>query len=842
MCNQRKIFLALLVLLSLLCGCAGSTERFRAEYYSSEENEQSYLLENDILRFELDGATSYFTLTDKRSGRVWTSVPETEDATAATAAQNAMRSTLLLTYTDRTGKNTLYDDYTYSIQNGSFSVTREGDALRVDYMIGPFERIYCIPQVIDDARMEAFLNQMSAEQQMAVRKCYLHYDLESMSEKKREKILPLLPQLENGPVYALSSVTGGSLQNYQLEQLEEAFLAAGYTEDDRTADLPADEQESAEILQYNVSVYYRLSGDALRVEIPTEQIGYPEEYPVKTLHVLPYFCAASDRSEGWLLVPDGGGAQIELNNGKTQQAAYYSELYGRDEAMTLDRRTQETDSAFPVFGIMADGAWLMAVGRSGNAAMAVEADVSGKGSAYNYARPVYDIVCGEATTVSEKSKESLWVYQSEHPQQTIILDYICGNSDSYVEMAERYRDCLLEDAPRALGTEGSLTTVIDFVGTIDLTRASFGVPTQHIEAASDYAEVCAAVEQLATVSGLRLRYSGVLNGGLKQTALLKAEVESVLGGESERSALLEAVSAQSGRLYLQGYVQQVFAQSPFDGFSKNSDAIRSTVNEVVEQKLYAPDSLLADDDTSIYLLKQDVADRAVEALRSAAQVWGADGIALSDYGNVLYSDFSRTGGLSREDALNAQQTKLWELRQEGTPLLLSGANDYAVMSADCVTDMDLFGGEYDILDAHIPFYQIALHGYVPYTGTALNLSENYELTLLRSVEYGAGMSWRFLEMDSAELKNSPYTYHYRLYSARFADWSEELLALYQRWNDELGHTAALTITDHRILNDGLTLTEYSDGTQVYVNYGFDAAQVDGLTIPSRDWLVREGNR
>ena len=637
---------------------------------------------------------------------MWTSVPEgaEEDATAYVTTKNALRSTLILTYSDRKGNDTLYDNYTYSIKDGGFQIRREGDSLCVDYTVGPQERIYCIPQVITDARMEQFLSAMEPAQQTLVKKSYLHYDLESMSQSKRDKLLPLLPQLEEGPVYALASVTGGNVQGYQLAQLEEAFLSAGYDEAERIQDLPVGQDEEGAAVQYNVTLCYSLSGDALRVQVPVERIGYPAEYPVKTLQVLPYFCAAPAGSEGWLLVPDGSGAQIRFDNGKTLQTPYYSDLYGWDEALSRESRTQETESLFPVFGMVKDGGYLMAVGRSGNAELSVEADVSGKASNFNYVHPIYRIVHGEVTSISEKSKDTLWIYQNAHPEQTVTLDFICGNSDSYVEMAQRYRACLLEDAPE-------LTPVTE--------------------------------------------------------------------------------------------------------------------------------SALANADT-IYLLKQSVSDRAVSTLTEAAQRWPANGIALADYGSLLYSDFSRKNGLSRDGALLAQREMLRSLRAQGTPVLLSGAYDYALAGADCVTDMELFGGEYDILDTHIPFYQIALHGYVTYTAGALNLAEDYDTALLRSVEYGAGLSYRFLETDYSELKNSAYTYDYRLFSTRYADWRESLLALYTRLNGELGHTFGLTITDHAALSETLTRTVYSDGTTVYVNYGRKAAQADGLSVPARDWLVKGG--
>lgn len=840
-----SLLLGSAVLVGLLAGCTQSTDRFRAAYYSAEGNQAEYILENDTLRFSLDGRTSYFTLTDKRSGRRWTSVPENaaEDSTAYVTTRNALQSTLVLTYSDRKGNDTLYDNYTYSIAEGGFQVRLEEGAVFVDYTIGTQERVYCIPQVISDTRMDAFLAAMEPSQQSLVKKSYLHYDLNSMSQSKRDKLLPLLPQLAQGPLYALPSVTGGSVQSYQLAQLEEIFSTVGYDESERVQDLPAGSEEESAALQYNVTLCYSLTSDALRVQVPADQIGYPADHPIKTLQVLPYFCAASADSEGWLLVPDGGGAQICFNNRKTLQTPYYSDLYGWDEALSRESRTQETKSLFPVFGIVKDGGYLMAVGRSGSAELSVEADVSGKASAFNYVHPVYRIVHGEATSISEKSKDSLWVYQASHPEQTITLDYICGNSDSYVQMAQRYRECLLEDAPELhLTGESAVPLVLDFIGVVDLTRASFGVPSQHTLPGTDYAEAADAIRSLPEDVNLRVRYSGILNGGMKQTALLKAKTENGLGTKAQKQALLDAVSEKNGQLYLAGYVQQVLDEAPFDGFSKNADAVRNTVNEVVEQRVFLQDTqsvpVSAD---PIYLLRQERSDLAVEALQSAAQTWNAGGIALADYGNLLYSDFSRKGGLSRDGALLAQRETLRQLRAQGVKVLLSGANDYALAGADCVTDMDLFGGEYDILDAHIPFYQIALHGYVPYTASALNLAEDYDTVLLRSVEYGAGLSYRFLEMEYSDLKNSAYTYDYRLFSTHFSDWRDELLSLYARLNRELGHTFSLTITDHAVLSESLTRTTYSDGTTVYVNYGREDAHAGSLVIPARDWLVEGGS-
>lgn len=71
--------------------------------------------------------------------------------------------------------------------------------------------------------------------------------------------------------------------------------------------------------------------------------------------------------------------------------------------------------------------------------------------------------------------------------------------------------------------------------------------------------------------------------------------------------------------------------------------------------------------------------------------------------------------------------------------MINMGNEYAAVYSDMITNMDLQGSEYSILDEYVPFYQMAVHGYINYTGEALNLVGNMEDELLRSAEYGAGL-------------------------------------------------------------------------------------------------------
>jgi hypothetical protein len=128
---------------------------------------------------------------------------------------------------------------------------------------------------------------------------------------------------------------------------------------------------------FNVSMIYRLDGDDLVVEIPYDSIRCEAATPVTYLTVLPMFGAAGDKQDGFMLIPEGGGALINNNNGKLNQTAYSANLYGWDYADERLEAPSETENAFPVFGMsQPDGSFICII-EGGSAYAAIKADIAG---------------------------------------------------------------------------------------------------------------------------------------------------------------------------------------------------------------------------------------------------------------------------------------------------------------------------------------------------------------------------------------------------------------------------------------------------------------------------------
>ncbi len=178
-----------------------------------------------------------------------------------------------------------------------------------------------------------------------------------------------------------------------------------------------------------------------------------------------------------------------------------------------------------------------------------------------------------------------------------------------------------------------------------------------------------------------------------------------------------------------------------------------------------------------------------------------------------------------------------EAHDAGQKVMIKMGNDYAVPYADIITDMDLTGTKYSLIDQSVPFYQIALHGMKDYTGDAINLAGDYMQEFLKCVEYGSGLNFTFMAEDAKILQD---TVHSTLFGSNYAAWAEDAAALITKYQQDAAGLNQQRIVSHEQLNDFLTVTGYADGTKVYVNYSSDACTENGITVPARGYAVERG--
>ncbi|MBQ2955879.1 MAG: hypothetical protein IJE08_05390 [Clostridia bacterium] len=811
-----------------------------------EGGKKTVTMENESLLFELDPQTTQFVLTEKATGRKWLSNPENaaKDPKASNSAANrgVLQSTLIVTYSSADGVID-YNNFQYSIENGNYLIEPQEDgSVDVVYTVGKIEKVFRLPSAITVERFQAFTAEMAKAKANRVKKAYTLYTPEKVAglkEEERTQLLSLYPSAAEQELYVLIASTSES----NKESIAEIFENAGYTQEDYDLDmqLVAGAAETT-VPVFNVTISYRLDGDDFVVEVPYEKIRYRSEYPITFVTVLPMFGAAGTEDEGFMLIPEGGGALIRYNNGKLKQNSYYANMYGWDYSTERTEVVSETKNTFPVFGMTGDGGSFICMIEGASSYGGIQADVSMRYNSYNWACAKYNVLHSDRYNVSAKTERLVYMFEKEIPDDTIVQRYRFVDSDHYADMALAYGEYLEERYPQLAEAEVSeeMPVSVELVGAIDKTMIKFGMPVDSVVATTTFEQARAIMNDLtdAGIENLSLRYSGWANGGVSQKVLTKVRVLRELGGSKGMGKLIEAAEKSGVPLYFDGISCFAYDSGVLEGFIPYRDAARFTTREQVVIHPYSVITYQPEDWRDPFYLVQPVyaqrmADNLIEALDRA----GAAGVAFRDIGSILSGDYNPRETTTRETVREMNVETLKKAREAGLKVMVKEGFDYAVPYADLITDMDLKGAEYSIIDEKVPFYQIALHGKVDYTGFPVNLASDWRGELLRCAEYGAGLSFTVMSSDAKILQE---TFHSAYYGAGYDAWAEEIAEIAAAYQKDMAGLSRTPITGHEILSDGVAVTGYENGTKVYVNYTDTDYDADGTTVPARSYYVAGG--
>lgn len=808
--------------------------------YGYTESEKVYVLENEALRFELDPSTTHFTVTDKATGREWYSSPLAADSdpVALPVEKNRLNSNLTLTYSTSTGMKTLFTSNEYSVQNGVYQVSMEGDAVRVDYSLGKISRTYKIPEAISEERFDQFISQMDSRAQRSVKEYYQKKDINNLrASDNREELLEKYPDLETTILYILRDGTKDHLKG----TMEGYFAAVGYTDEEWEYDMARCNTSSATASAvFSVTLRYSLCGGDLLVEMPLSEIGYYASYPITSITLLPAFGAGSVDESGFMLVPDGAGALINFNNGKTTQSAYYADVYGWDWASIRTQVTNETRINFPVFGISNGDASFLCMLEDGVAWAGISADISGRYTSYNTVNASYTIIHGDAYDVSERTNNAVYMFEQQAPEGSIVQRYRFLQTADYVSMAKAYGEYLAERYPEfAERTTETMPVVVEVLGAIDKVQQRFGIPTNLPVNLSSYAQAQEILGDLLDegLQNISFKLSGWMNGGLNQKILNKVSLINELGSANDLKALTAFAAEKGVPVYLDGLTQFARDSGMLEGFIPFRDAAKFTTREEAELPEYSSiwygNPEWRDD---FYLMRPALMVQAANKLAEAAEAYGATGVSFRDIGYMLSADYDPRDMVTREESRGLQTEILQKMREQGKQVMIRQGNDYAVPYADIITDVDLDGSGYGIIDEYVPFWAMAVHGKINYTAPAMNIAPDYEELLLRSAEMGAGLYFTVFAEDASNIHESWFTEYF---GANYGLAKARILSIYQEYGEKLGATFSQTMVDHA-RNGNVSVTTYGDGTKVYVNFGYDEARTEGVVIPARSYTVKEG--
>lgn len=600
------------------------------------------------------------------------------------------------------------------------------------------------------------------------------------------------------------------------------------------------ERVKGESLKGSISfgIRYSLTDDGLQVAVPESTITEEGSVHIVSLEVLPLFGANAMRDDGFLFVPDGMGMIVPFQEAASVHVYHTGKrIYGEEEfAFPVERQAFEDLSAeelieqyrrfagseektrLPVFGLVAGNNGFLGIVTDGASNARINASL--RGFVIDYNRIGVQLLYRTPSTIYLSRTKSAVMYDARRIRGDRVVRFLLtGGSDlTYADLALLYREYLVNSGTLRRAADVPWMDLRLFCGATEphIFTERFVTTTRFDEAQSILSDLLDE-----RVRDLSLTLVGWEAGGYLHDPQDKFPPERRLGGEPALRSIVETAGKDRVPVFLEaGYA---LGLSGTGNLTRRANAIRM-----------ASDLPFAGEDGHYLVSPEIVSRQIVPPDIRAYKDLGIQGIVLRHAGDTAISDYSDRRPLQRDESIHHWVSVGEQMREAGLSVHVTGGNAYffdvadSVYGAPTVSSRLVNGGD------EVPFYQMAVHGLLPYTGPRLNLSGDLRADILRIAELGARPCFELTYSDPIVLKDSGYQ---ELYSSEYAVWRDVLIATYREL-EPLRRLQGLLIADHERVKDGrMVVVTYEDGTRVVVNHGREDGAVDGRKIDARSFVV-----
>src|SRR5690606_24403050 len=137
-------------------------------------------------------------------------------------------------------------------------------------------------------------------------------------------------------------------------------------------------------------------------------------------------------------------------------------------------------------------------------------------------------------------------------------------------------------------------------------------------------------------------------------------------------------------------------------------------------------------------------------------------------------------------------------------------NAYTLGKVNRIEEAPLAHSGYIYTDEAVPFFQLVMHGLVPYHASPINLREDAEVEWLKGIEYGALPSAQLTGELSSKLHRTAAT---SLFSSHAEDWIEPITQEVQELMPLYEAIAGQQMIKHEQLAQGVFRTTYENGVE-----------------------------
>ena len=589
--------------------------------------------------------------------------------------------------------------------------------------------------------------------------------------------------------------------------------------------------------KFTIPVTYTIDNDGLNAQILFSEVKEFGDNKVDTIDFLQYFGTASLADTGYMFVPDGSGAIINLNNNKTNYSTYEKRVYGDEESIpTLIDTSREENIKIPVFGMVKNNSGFVAVITNGDAQASIKASVSGKTSSYNsvYSMARYR-VADDVHLLDQLSgaKDVLYnaVQASAVKSYSVKYMFLDTGESNYVGMANKYRELLIQDGLKKK-SDGSAKLFVDLYGGVSKTKSFLGFSYEGTQTLTSFTQAQSILSDLkgSGVNNIVAFYKDYTKDFFNKTINTDVEPANFLGGKTDFEKLMSYAAKNNIELFPTADFSKLYKSG--NSFSTFFDvAMGLDLGPAIVTDKGLNTNIKSTTAKPYYLLKPQLFTKAASRIVNTLNNVGADNVLIDNSANVIYSDFSKDG-YQRDMAEVAYEKAFGEIAKT-KKLAFSSANAYAYPYATYLTDLPLESSENLLFDEDIPFLQMVLKGYVDYSGSPVNITDVSQENFLKYIETGSNIKYAFIEEPGDVLARTDDDF---LYGANYASFEVQAKERYKILESIATKVGTSQITSYQTANN-IAKVIYSNGTVIYVNYNNTDETLDGITIGAMNYFV-----
>ena len=573
-----------------------------------------------------------------------------------------------------------------------------------------------------------------------------------------------------------------------------------------------------------IAVDVFLESDGLRTQILTSEIEEYGEYALYSIELFPFFDAAPRQADGYLFYPEGNGA-LSYFNKSGNKSLFASELildiYGPMNQEELLSDAHNGYAMLPVYGMKQNERGFLAAITKGDSSASIVVNTSLELSPVPLNRAFFEFVYRNSSRIylsnltpnGQAAADNIYGTKADKNRLEqdceVKIFFLTGEQACYDGMANIYRKYLKDNG---LLVKNAQADTMSMGLTLFMSAPKKGgLSSDAVATSFEQAATILRDYRKAGLSNMRVLLRGWEKGGY-QSRPQKYRPSSALGGKNK---LKQLIADGENTDFFSMEIDILGTKKRFLDFIKSRKYIlmgngSAVTNKEQNEFLISPDSSRKKlEDATAYLKKQ---------------VGGT--VAVSHIGKTLYRDYSRTA-YTREDTL-----QLFRSMAKGVDV--EGGNLYVLNGARSLYDIPEQSAMHQITDEAIPWFQLVVHGSIPYTMQAGNYASDLTEQTLRWAEYGCMPYFELTAENPIVLKDTSYN---MLFSSQNATWFDRVVQITKAFEENLGVVRGQEIIGHKKIDTDLVIVEYGNGYQVIVNYKKEIQKYQDISSDPQSYLV-----